>query len=63
LKFLQSKKLLATIGAGVLLVLALAYYLFLPVAEVAEVQRGTAIAAVYGTLNRSQPAAPRSGAW
>ena len=33
-----------------LLVLALAYYLFLPVAEVAMVQRGTAIAAVYGTV-------------
>jgi RND family efflux transporter MFP subunit len=50
LKFLRSKKLLAAIGAGVLVVIALAYYLFLPVAEVAVVQRGTAIAAVYGTV-------------
>jgi RND family efflux transporter MFP subunit len=50
LKFLGSKKLLAAIAAGLVIVLALAYYLFLPVAEVALVQRGTAIAAVYGTV-------------
>ena len=50
LKFLPSKKILAAIGVGVVVVLALAYYFFLPVAEVAPVQRGTAIAAVYGTV-------------
>ena len=33
-----------------MLVLALAYYAFLPVAEVAVVTRGTAISAVYGTV-------------
>ena len=38
-----------------MLVLAVAYYFFLPVAEVAKVQRGTAIAAVYGTV-RIEPA-------
>jgi RND family efflux transporter MFP subunit len=50
LKFPDSKKLLAAIGAGFLLVVALAYYALLPVAEVSLVQRGTAIAAVYGTV-------------
>ena len=50
LKFLASKKLIAAIAGGLVIVLALAYYLFLPVAEVATVQRGTAIAAVYGTV-------------
>ena len=38
-----------------MLVLAVAYYFFLPVAEVAKVQRGTAISAVYGTV-RIEPA-------
>jgi RND family efflux transporter MFP subunit len=46
----RSKKLLAAIAAGVLLLVALLYYAFLPVAEVALVRRGTAIAAVYGTV-------------
>ena len=32
------------------LVIALAYYVFLPVAEVSVIKRGTAIAAVYGTV-------------
>ena len=35
---------------GFVLVLALVYYFLLPVAEVAVVRRGTAIAAVYGTV-------------
>ena len=48
--FPRSKKLLAVIGAGLLVVAALAYYAFLPVAEVVIVQRGTAISAVYGTV-------------
>jgi RND family efflux transporter MFP subunit len=50
LKFLRSKKFLAAAAGGLLLVIALAWYVLLPVAEVAPVQRGTAIAAVYGTV-------------
>ena len=45
-----SKKLRWGLAAGVVLALALSYYVFLPVAEVAVVRRGTAIAAVYGTV-------------
>jgi RND family efflux transporter MFP subunit len=43
--------------AGVLLVLVcgVAYYFFMPVAEIAVVRRGTAISAVYGTV-RIEPA-------
>ena len=47
---LRSKKLLWVGVPGFVLVLALVYYFFLPVAEVAVVRRGTAIAAVYGTV-------------
>ncbi len=50
LKLPRSKSLLAVLGAGLLLILALVLYELLPVAEVAMVQRGTAIAAVYGTV-------------
>lgn len=35
---------------ALLVLIALGYFAFLPIAEVAPVQRGTAIAAVYGTL-------------
>ena len=50
LKALPLKKLL-WIGVPALLVLVvLGYFAFLPVAEVAPVQRGTAISAVYGTV-------------
>ena len=42
-------------GALVVLLFAIAWYFFLPVAEVARVQRGTAISAVYGTV-RIEPA-------
>jgi RND family efflux transporter MFP subunit len=42
-------------GAVLLLVFAAAYYLLMPVAEVAAVRRGTAISAVYGTV-RIEPA-------
>ncbi|MGI8820009.1 MAG: efflux RND transporter periplasmic adaptor subunit [Chthoniobacterales bacterium] len=38
------------LGPALLLLALLAYYAFLPVAEVATVSRGTAIAAVYGTV-------------
>jgi RND family efflux transporter MFP subunit len=50
LKLPRSKKVLAAAGGGLLLLIALVWYLMLPVAEVAPVQRGTAIAAVYGTV-------------
>lgn len=50
LKFPPSKKSLSLIAAALLLVLSLAYFAFLPVAEVARVRRGAAIAAVYGTI-------------
>jgi RND family efflux transporter MFP subunit len=55
LKFPESKTVLS-IGAAALVVLfALAYFFLMPVAEVATVQRGTAISAVYGTV-RIEPA-------
>ncbi len=50
MNFPRSKKLLWGIGAAVVLLFALGYYAFLPVAEVAIVKRGTAISAVYGTV-------------
>jgi len=50
LKLLPSKKLLWVIAPALLVVIALGYFAFLPIAEVAPVQRGTAIAAVYGTI-------------
>jgi RND family efflux transporter MFP subunit len=55
LKLPESRRLL-WVGAAVLaLIFALAYYFFMPVAEVATVRRGTAISAVYGTA-RIEPA-------
>jgi RND family efflux transporter MFP subunit len=42
-------------GAVLVLVFGVAYYFLMPVAEVAEVRRGTAISAVYGTV-RIEPA-------
>ncbi len=50
LKFPRSKSWLWGFGAGLVLILGFARYQFLPVAEVSVVQRGTAIAAVYGTV-------------
>jgi RND family efflux transporter MFP subunit len=50
LKLPRSKKSLGAIAAALVLVLALGWYLLLPVAEVAVVRRGTAISAIYGTL-------------
>src|SRR5882672_7994006 len=55
LKLPESKRLLLGGGAALLLLFALAYYFLMPVAEVATVQRGTAISAVYGTV-RIEPA-------
>ncbi len=50
LNFPRSKKFLWVAGAGLVLLLGLFYYALLPTAEVAIVQRGTAISAVYGTV-------------
>jgi RND family efflux transporter MFP subunit len=45
-----STKSLWLIGGGAVLAIGLIYYATLPVAEVAVVRRGTAVAAVYGTV-------------
>ena len=50
LKFRASKNLVLAGIAAVLVICALIYFTTLPVAEVAVVQRGTAISAVYGTV-------------
>jgi multidrug efflux pump subunit AcrA (membrane-fusion protein) len=50
LKLPRSKKSLGAIAAALVLLIALAWYLLLPVAEVAPVRRGTAISAIYGTV-------------
>ena len=55
MKLPESKKVLWGGGAVLVLLLFVAYYFLLPVAEVASVRRGTAIAAVYGTV-RIEPA-------
>ena len=55
LKLPESKGILWAGGATLVLGFAAAYYFLIPVAEVATVQRGTAISAVYGTV-RIEPA-------
>jgi RND family efflux transporter MFP subunit len=55
LKLPESKKILWGGAAALVLVIALAYYFLMPVAEVVTVRRGTAISAVYGTV-RIEPA-------
>src|SRR5262245_49130349 len=55
LKFPESKTVLWVGAATVVVLFALAYFFLMPVAEVATVQRGTAISAVYGTV-RIEPA-------
>jgi RND family efflux transporter MFP subunit len=55
LKLPKSRRVLWVGGAALVLVFAAAYYLLMPVAEVAAVRRGTAISAVYGTV-RIEPA-------
>ncbi|MGZ5001711.1 MAG: hypothetical protein ACXWBM_00810, partial [Chthoniobacterales bacterium] len=50
MKFPRSKQFYWSAGAGLLLLLGIIYYAALPVAEIALVQRGTAISAVYGTV-------------
>ena len=55
MKLPESKTVLWIGGPLLVLLFAIVWYLFLPVAEVARVQRGTAISAVYGTV-RIEPA-------
>ena len=55
MKLPESKGVLWGSVAAIVLILALAYYFVMPVAEVAIVRRGTAISAVYGTV-RIEPA-------
>jgi RND family efflux transporter MFP subunit len=55
LKAPLSKKLIWTVVLLAVLIFGAIYYLTLPVAEVEKVRRGTAIAAVYGTV-RIEPA-------
>ena len=50
LKLPRSKKLIWISAAALLLVFSIFYFLALPVAEIAIVRRGTAIAAIYGTV-------------
>jgi len=46
----ESKRLMWSAAAVLVLLFAASYYSFLPVAEVAVIRRGTAISAVYGTV-------------
>ena len=55
MKLPESKKVLWGSGALLALFFGVVYYFFLPVAEVTTVRRGTAFAAVYGTV-RIEPA-------
>ncbi len=51
----ESRRVWWVVGALLILICGVAYYFFMPVAEVAIVRRGTAISAVYGTV-RIEPA-------
>src|SRR5262249_60940032 len=55
LKLPESKAILWIGGAVVAVIFAAAYFFLMPVAEVTQVRRGTAISAVYGTV-RIEPA-------
>jgi RND family efflux transporter MFP subunit len=55
LKVPKSRRVWWVAGALLVLIFGVAYYFFLPVAEIATVRRGTAISAVYGTV-RIEPA-------
>src|SRR5213595_2680301 len=55
LKLPESKTILWIGGAALVVLFALGYFFLMPVAEVARVQPGTAISAVYGTV-RIEPA-------
>jgi len=58
LKLPESRRVLWVSGALLVLLFAIAWYFLLPVAEVARVQRGTAISAVYGTVRIESAFAP-----
>src|SRR5437588_1247562 len=51
----ESRRVWWVVVALLILICGVAYYFFMPVAEVATVRRGTAISAVYGTV-RIEPA-------
>jgi RND family efflux transporter MFP subunit len=55
LKLPESRRVLWVAAALLVLICGVAYYFFMPTAEVAVVHRGTAISAVYGTV-RIEPA-------
>ena len=55
LKIADSRRFLWLAVALLILICGVAYYFFMPVAQVAAVRRGTAISAVYGTV-RIEPA-------
>lgn len=55
LKIADSRRVLWVAVALLILICGVAYYFFMPVAQVAVVRRGTAISAVYGTV-RIEPA-------
>ncbi len=55
MKIANSRRLLWVAGALLILICGVAYYFFMPVAQVAVVRRGIAISAVYGTV-RIEPA-------
>jgi RND family efflux transporter MFP subunit len=55
LKVPESSRVWWVVGALLILICGVAYYFFMPVAEVAMVKRGIAISAVYGTV-RIEPA-------
>src|SRR4029453_10573161 len=55
LKLPESKTVLWVGAAAIVVLCGLAYFFLMPVAEVATVQRGMAISAVYGTV-RIEPA-------
>ncbi|HEV3392775.1 MAG TPA: efflux RND transporter periplasmic adaptor subunit [Chthoniobacterales bacterium] len=55
MKIPDSRRLLWVAVALLILICGVAYYFFMPVADVAVVRRGTAISAVYGTV-RIEPA-------
>jgi RND family efflux transporter MFP subunit len=55
LKIADSKRLLSVAVALLILICGVAYYFFMPMAQIAVVRRGIAISAVYGTV-RIEPA-------
>ncbi|MFL6531249.1 MAG: efflux RND transporter periplasmic adaptor subunit [Chthoniobacterales bacterium] len=50
MNLLRSKRFLWGIAGAIVLLFAVGYYIMLPIAEVATIRRGTAVAAIYGTV-------------